>query len=636
MPCPRATAVPSSRIAATVRGTLVRACLALTVPACATAACAAPVCGEGFPSHPAAACMHAAGPRLPRAHRHAASPEAGFGDAVPDPASGIAIHRLDHVQIENLVTLGKVWGFLKYYHPAVTAGRLPWDRELFRVLPNVLAAPDRAHADAVLLAWIDGLGPVPRCHVCAQRDRRGLQQRPALGWITNSRRLGGALSRRLQWIRAQRRPGRQYYVALAPHVGNPVFRHEPAYRDVAFPDAGFQLLALYRLWNIVEYWYPDRHLSGENWDRVLASFIPRLALARSRSAYARQLMALLATLHDTHANLWSSLALRPPVGDCRLPVQLRFIQRQAVVAHVHGTAALRRGDIIERLDGRTVSAWVRAWSPYYADSNEAARLRDIATDMTRGACGPVALTVRRRGHNLHLAPRRVAAMPAHAGPAFHDLPGPAFRHLAPGVAYLKLSTARPGRVGTYIQQAAGSRGLIIDARGYPRRFMVFALGSRLVTRPTPFARITVGDLSHPGAFHWTPPQVLQPRPPHYHGRVVILVDAVTQSQAEYTVMALRAAPGALVVGSTTAGADGNVSRIPLPGGMSGLISGIGVYGPDWRPTQRVGIVPDVVVRPTVADIRAGRDPVLATAIRLILGPHAPVARIERRLQRVRR
>jgi C-terminal processing protease CtpA/Prc len=77
------------------------------------------------------------------------------------------------------------------------------------------------------------------------------------------------------------------------------------------------------------------------------------------------------------------------------------------------------------------------------------------------------------------------------------------------------------------------------------------------------------------------------------------------------------------VGSTTAGADGNVSSIPLPGGLSTMISGIGVFYPDKRPTQRIGIVPDVEARPTLAGIRAGRDEVLEAGIRQILGPGVP-------------
>jgi C-terminal processing protease CtpA/Prc len=94
-------------------------------------------------------------------------------------------------------------------------------------------------------------------------------------------------------------------------------------------------------------------------------------------------------------------------------------------------------------------------------------------------------------------------------------------------------------------------------------------------------------------------------------------------------MALRASPHAMVIGSTTAGADGNVSAVPLPGGLSTMISGLGVSYPDGRPTQQIGIVPDKTVVPTVEGIRAGRDEVLEEAVRQILGPDAPAATIEK-------
>ncbi len=137
--------------------------------------------------------------------------------------------------------------------------------------------------------------------------------------------------------------------------------------------------------------------------------------------------------------------------------------------------------------------------------------------------------------------------------------------------------------------------------------------------PTEFARFTRGDAANPGAFAWGPVVSLRPAEPHYAGRVVILVDEVSLSQAEYTTMAFRSAPGATVVGSTTAGADGNVSPVPLPGGLRAMISGIGVFYPDRAPTQRIGIVPDLVVEPTLEGMREGRDEVLEAAVSHALG-----------------
>lgn len=106
---------------------------------------------------------------------------------------------------------------------------------------------------------------------------------------------------------------------------------------------------------------------------------------------------------------------------------------------------------------------------------------------------------------------------------------------------------------------------------------------------------------------------------------MILVDEASISQAQYTAMAFRSAPKAIVVGCTTAGADGNVSRVALPGGLETGISGIGVFYPDKTPTQRMGIEAKL----TIAGIRVHRDEVLEEALRQILGRGIPSDEIEK-------
>ena len=82
-------------------------------------------------------------------------------------------------------------------------------------------------------------------------------------------------------------------------------------------------------------------------------------------------------------------------------------------------------------------------------------------------------------------------------------------------------------------------------------------------------------------------------------------------------MAFRTAPKATVIGSTTAGADGNISPFHLPGNLRTMISGIGVFYPDGTATQRVGIVPDIEVKPTIQGIKDGRDELLEKAMEII-------------------
>jgi Peptidase family S41 len=585
-------------------------------------------------------------------------------EAVPVPA----LDQLTTLQIDNLFVLGKVWGFLKYHHPAITAGRRNWDEDLLRVLPAIIAAKDVGQAHGTLLAFIDELGATPACNPCVSLDTNQFAQLPNIAWIEDRRLLGLALSERLRAI-YRNRSAAQFYVSLMPQVGNPSFDHEAVYAEARFPNAGLELLALYRYWNIIEYFSPNREIVGANWDDVLRSFIPKLALAKSRHEYEMGLFALIASVHDTHANLWSALGTLPPAGHCQLPLTVRFIGDQAVVsgfasgsgetraavnsdpfalpdftldhsAAAASNAGVQIGDVLTAIDGVAVAQLVVERKPYYAASNEAAQLRDIGDFMSRGVCGNATVQIERDQR------RRTLTLPRLPNLRFtdlrkHDLPGPTFRLLSSEVAYLKLSSVKAADAANYLRQAAGTKGLIIDIRNYPAEFVVFALGRLLVSAPTPFARFTRADLANPGGFLWSDPLVLSPQAlpatgnspgqsgESYAGKIIILVDEDTQSQAEYTTMALRAAPHAQVIGSTTAGADGNVSKFVLPGNLTTMISGLGVFYPDRRPTQRVGIVPDIRVVQTVKGLAAGRDEVLEAALREILGNRIATADLQK-------
>src|SRR5262249_38913915 len=77
--------------------------------------------------------------------------------------SRVTLENITPAQLSNLVLLGKVWGFLKYHHPAIVAGKRQWDFDLFRVMPRVLAAKNAGGAQRAISAWIDSLGPVAAC-----------------------------------------------------------------------------------------------------------------------------------------------------------------------------------------------------------------------------------------------------------------------------------------------------------------------------------------------------------------------------------------------------------------------------------------------------------------------------------------
>ena len=51
-------------------------------------------------------------------------------------------------------------------------------------------------------------------------------------------------------------------------------KDEP-YADMAFPTVEYRLLALFRYWNVVNNFFPYKHLIGDSWNTVLTRYIPK-------------------------------------------------------------------------------------------------------------------------------------------------------------------------------------------------------------------------------------------------------------------------------------------------------------------------------------------------------------------------
>jgi C-terminal processing protease CtpA/Prc len=165
-----------------------------------------------------------------------------------------------------------------------------------------------------------------------------------------------------------------------------------------------------------------------------------------------------------------------------------------------------------------------------------------------------------------------------------------------------------------------TKGIVLDMRGYPKSNMAYGHVNRFKGKKSPFVKITTPDISMPGFFRVTSTLSTGGNSKKvYGGKLVIIVNEITQSAAEFATMSLQTTDGAVVVGSTTSGADGNIVRLSLPGGVTTIFSGIGCLYPDGGESQRVGVRIDKVVQPTIQGAREGRDEQLEAAVKIING-----------------
>lgn len=533
-------------------------------------------------------------------------------------------------QIDNLAALGQVWGLLKYFHPAVAAGQRDWDAELLQQLPLVLDCRSAAARSRVLSAWVSRLGPVPPCAGCGASPARPVQQATDLRWL-ETRRFSPALRRQLQFISANRYQGPAYYARPTP-LGNPDYSQEKPYAEQACPPAGLRVLALCRYWNIVQYYYPYRYTLPEDWAGVLPELLPRFVAAGTPLAYRHALLRLFTRVQDGHSRFHpAEPLLEAERGSYQVAASVQFLDEQAVITAVRrdvpGPASpLAPGDVITHYAGTVVGELLRQRLSETPGSNRAAQLHVIAQNLLFGPAPQVEMQVLRAGQPLRLTVPCVAVgqlPPATPAPADST-----YRFLTPEVGYIDMARITRAGLPNIMRAFAHTKGIVIDQRNYPGEFVSWLLPTYFLERPTVFAKYTAVDASCPGRFVWLPADTLRAVGPGraYRGRVVVLLNESSRSQAEFTAMGLRASDHCILLGSQTAGADGDVSRLTLPGGLKVIVGGLGVYYPDGRETQHIGLVPDVPLRPTIEGLRAGRDELRERAVQLILAEAAPPRR----------
>lgn len=535
--------------------------------------------------------------------------------------SGIRLTGLTALQRTNLVALAKVWGFVKYYHPQSAAGAISMDAELFRLIPKIIDTAPEAR-DAVLVNWINGLGDVSPCKNCKDSTSAKLAHATEhwLQW-----ELPPELNNVLATIYAAELPEKHYWV-LPDLTQNPIFNEKP-YQHVASEDTGFRLLAVFRFWNMIHYYSPYRHLTAQPWEAQLEDAIVASVTAVSAHDYQLALAKLIGAVKDGHTQISRSAELRQYIGNKFAPVQVRFVEGVPVIYQLHADGTkLQLGDVVTHINGRPVAERIAKLKAVVSASNEDSLLDLVAWNLLRDNAEQISLTVKRSSEqvtqSIVLHERDSLALNSY----YHSHGEHGYQLRTDNIGYIRLDKMAGVDVDAMMAELANTNGLVIDIRNYPSQSVMFSLGKYLHSKPVDFVRFTQMNAGNPGQFDWSEPlQVGEVNPHYYKGQVVILINEQSVSQAEYTAMAFRASPNAVVMGSNSAGADGNISHISLPGGINTSISGIGVYYPDGTATQQIGIVPDIVVKPTIAGIRDGRDEVLEQAVAYIKHASSAVA-----------
>jgi len=405
-----------------------------------------------------------------------------------------------------------------------------------------------------------------------------------------------------------------------------------------------------RIWGLMQVWATVKHnfaffdrLPNLDWDAAVRAAVPRVLDAPDQEEYYRRLGELTALLHDGHT-LVVSPSFREGAFDGP-PLEFQVVEGRIMLARTGDSDEVRSQDIQPGMelvavgDGVPARNWLEENAlRFYPGSTPQG---GDAFGMYLFLRGPKNTTVTLALEDATRARRTVTVTRSS-----RNRDGTEFRlrirdvsrliestTIDGGIAYLRLSTFDDERVVGEVNDELDRldlgelRGMILDLRynmGGDDRW-AYPIVSRLVDRPVLGSTWTTPEY-HPAYTSWgeaeTPlhgdaVRIDPAEGKRYGGPLVVLTGPNTMSTAEDFIVPLDFSGRALIVGEPTAGTTGNPVNVVLPGGAVLRVCSLWSTYPDGREFVGRGISPDVVVHPTVAGLRAGRDEVLEKAIEVL-------------------
>ncbi len=574
----------------------------------------------------------------------AAAPAPGAAQEGPRPLAPLGLR--------NLEVFTRLFGYVRHFHPSDAAATADWGalaREGVRIAEPAADARDLArrletffrpvaptllvHPTAEKPAIPKGLAPTgdPGLEVVAWRHRGFGQDIEPNPFYASERVRKGAPGGRIpegstnpaEPLRADLGGGVSCLVALSlfadaggtlPHGTARKGEDKEARPAASGNDRATRLGDVVLLWNILQHFYPYFDEVKVDWPAALREALASAAGNADERAFLDTLRRMLVHLQDGHGNV-NHRCERGGAGVP--PVVLGWVEDRLAVVHAarEGAEKLRPGDVVLQVDGRPAAEVVAEREKLICGATPGWRRYKAVFELSTGVPeSPVSLKVQGAAQPVTL--RRTKDLRTFS----QEFLPPTLHEIKPGIVYLDLIRARSEKdFLEALPRLQEATGIVFDVRGYPDQGAK-RLISHLVDAPVQSAFFNTPIVTAPDhvpprfeTSRWT----LVPKEPRLKAKTAFLIGPNMISYAESILGIIEGCKLGPIVGEPTAGTNGNIITIILPGGYRVMWTGLKVIKHDGSPHHGVGIRPTVPVSRTLKGIREGRDEVMDRAIELV-------------------
>jgi C-terminal processing protease CtpA/Prc len=400
-----------------------------------------------------------------------------------------------------------------------------------------------------------------------------------------------------------------------PHAASPTTTATAVPVKYSGNDRATRVADVALAWNIFQHFYPYFDVVKTDWQKALREALASAANDPNERAFLDTLRRLVAQLHDGHGGVYHSSAL----ASSTVPALFGWVEEHLVVTDVmaEGANGLQPGDLVLKVDGRPsvevlaerealISGATSQWRRYSALTYGWMGAKDSEITLEVQTQDGPARSVRLR------RTIQVQTLKETRPPKIHEL--------KPGVFYLDLERITDPDLQAVLPQLEKATGIVFDLRGYPRVSPM--LISHLIDKPVQSARwlvpiITMPDQQNLTEYDTGGRWTLEPIATRLKAKTAFLIDGRAISYAESFMGIIEAYKLAEIVGTPTAGTNGNINPFILPGGYQVIWTGMKVLKHDGSQHHGIGIQPTVSVPRTIRGVREKRDEQLERAFAIV-------------------
>ncbi|MEO8887607.1 MAG: S41 family peptidase [Mucilaginibacter sp.] len=385
--------------------------------------------------------------------------------------------------------------------------------------------------------------------------------------------------------------------------------------DITGVDLYTRLGDLCITWNVFQHFFLYFDFAQTNWLDDMREAISEAYVDSTRYAFQKNLQKLTAKLKDGHIRVnitgGSNYNYVPPIA-------WEWIEGKLVITDVSGASfRLKKGDIVTAINGlnpqdyfkaveQNISAATDGWLKYRAQIESLAGEKDTELRLD---------ILDNDGKNEKVVLRRTLSFNEHLSTSPKD----EIKILGKDIMYVNIGAANMNTINSSLVKLQNSKTIICDLRGYPKNNNNF-IEYLLTQKDTASNWLQIPHIIYPDREKlvefkkggWN----LKPRKPHLNAKIIFLIDGQAISWAESYMGIIEHYKLATIIGQPTAGTNGDINQLSLPGGYTITFTGLKVVKLDGSQHHGIGTRPDIYVTKTIKGVRENRDEFLEKALEI--------------------